>query len=182
MPDIQNEPIQLNGLYRHFKGNYYVVSKIATNEKDKVPYVIYTDVTSNQTYARPFEDFIADVSNREDNVTHQVHRFELAKELKGLLSLTPTEELVNELRTRPDNPYEGFQTLEEDKDVWAVQYLLGRVIQHPETDTEEEYEEFVPITPASFSDYTSAKKYRENFYANKPCVIARRITRKVKEF
>ena len=117
MPDVHSEPIQLNGLYRHFKGSYYVVNKLATNEKDKVPYVIYTDITSNQTYARPFEDFIADVSNREDNITHQVHRFELAQELKGLLSLTPTEELVNELRTRPDNPYEGFQTLEEDKDV-----------------------------------------------------------------
>lgn len=182
MNEFQQTPIQINGLYRHFKGNYYVVNKIATQESDGSPIVVYTSVTTNMTFVRPFEDFFADVSDRKDNVTHQVHRFELAQELKGLLSLTSTEEIVNELRTRPDNPYEGCKTLDEDEDVWSVQYLLGRVVNHPATSTEKEFDEFVPITPMAFDSLESVKKYRETFYSNRPCVIARRVTKKIKEF
>ena len=188
MNDFQQTPIQINGLYRHFKGDYFIVNKIATQVPDGsqnsqvCQLVVYTSVTTNMTFAIPFEDFFADVSDTEGNTTHQVHRFELAQELKGLLSLTTTEELANELKNRPDNPYEGYKTLDEDEDVWSVQFLLGRVVTHPATDTEDEYEEFVPVTPAAFDSFESAKKYRETFYANRPCVIARRVTKKIKEF
>ena len=179
---MQHTPIQVNGLYRHFKGNYYVVDKLAKQESDGEPVVVYTSVTNGVTYTRPFEDFFANVADRKDNTTHQTHRFELASELKGLLSLTPTDELVEELRTRPDNPYEGFKTLEEDEDVWSVQYLLGHVVEHTATDTAEPYEEFLPITPMAFDSIESANKYRQTFYPNKPCVIARRVTKKIREF
>ena len=182
MNDFQQTPIQINGLYRHFKGDYFIVDKLATQVPDGTPIVVYTSVTTNMTFIIPFEDFFSDVSDMEDNITHQVHRFELAQELKGLLSLTSTEELVSELKNRPDNPYEGYKTIDEDEDVWSVQFLLGRVVTHPATDTEDEYEEFVPVTPAAFDRFESAKKYRETFYANRPCVIARRVTKKIKEF
>ena len=180
---MTNNIIQLNGLYRHFKGGYYLVNKIATLESNtNEALVIYTSVTTGNTWARPYKEFFDDVTNREDNVTHQVHRFELATEIKGILSLTPTEELVNELQNRPDNPYDGFKTLDEDEDVWSVQYLLGRVVNHPATQTEKEYEEFIPVTPAAFDSIDSVKRYRETFFANRPCVIARRVTRKIEEF
>lgn len=181
---MENQNIVLvGGLYRHFKGDYYVVNKIAILESNKdEALVIYTSVSKGNTWARPYKEFFDDVSKREDNTTHQVHRFEVATEIKGLLGLTPTHELVDELKTRPDNPYEGFKTLEEDEDVWSVQYLLGRVVEHPATQTEEAYEEFVPITPQAFETIEAAKKYRETFYVNRPCVIARRVTKKVSEF
>ena len=178
----ENIPIQMNGLYRHFKGDYYIVNKIAVEEGTGKPVVVYTSVSTNRAFTRPLEDFMADVTDREDNVTHQVHRFELAQELKGLVNLLSTEELVNELKTRPDNPYEGCLTLEEDKDVWSVQYLLGRVVSHSATDTEEEYEEFLPVTPMCFDTFEKAKKHRETFYPNRPCIIARRVTKKITEF
>lgn len=178
-----NNIIQVNGLYRHFKGDYYVVNKIATLESDTdEALVIYTSVSTNNTWARPYNEFFDDVSDREDNTTHQIHRFELATELKGLMKLTPTNELVKELESRPDNPYDSLVKLEDDPDVWAIQYLLGRVVIHPATQTEEAYEEFLPITPMAFDSIESVKKYRETFYSNKPCIIARRVTRKVKEF
>lgn len=180
--DNSSSLIQLNGLYRHFKGDYYIVNKLATQESDGSPIVVYTSVTTNKTFARPFEDFFSDVTNSEGNVTHQVHRFEIAQELKGLLSLTSTEELVSELKTRPDNPYEGFKTLDEDEDVWSVQYLLGRVVEKKDSKTGDSYDEFLPVTPASFDSFESAKKYRETFFSNRPCVIARRVTKKIEEF
>ena len=177
-----NNIIQVNGLYRHFKGDYYVVNKIATLENTDEALVIYTSVNTNNTWARPYSEFFDDVSDREDNVTHQIFRFELATELKVLMKLTPTDELVKELESRPDNPYDSILKLEDDSNVWAVQYLLGRVVIHPATQTEEAYEEFLPVTPMAFDSIDSVKKYRETFYANRPCVIARRVTRKVTEF
>ena len=172
-------PIQINGLYRHFKGNYYVVDKLAKKEADEEPMVVYTSVSTGATFIRPLEEFFSDVSDRPDNKTHQVTRFELAQEIKGLLSFTDTADLVEELKKRPDNPYEGFKTLEEDEDVWSVRYILGRVIEHSATENSEAFEEFVPITPQAFETLEAVKKYRSTFYPNRPCVIARRVTKKV---
>lgn len=180
---MESNIIHVNGLYRHFKGHYVIVNSIAQLESDTGKmFVVYTHASTGNTWIRPYEEFFDDVSNREDNTTHQVHRFELATEIKGLLSLTSTADIVEELKTRPDNPYEGFKTLEEDEDVWSVQYLLGRVIEHPATQTEESYEEFVPVTPMAFDSIESANKYRQTFYADRPCTIARRVTKKVKDF
>ena len=173
--------ISINTLYRHFKGGYYLVEKVAKNESDGQPVVVYTSVTSGMTFIRPYEDFFADVSNREDNITHQIHRFEVASEIKGLLKLTPTAELVEELETREDSPYEGCKTLEEDENIWAVQYLLGRVVERIDPKTNDTYEEFAPLTLATFDTPESAKKYRERCYPNRPAVLARRITKKVSE-
>lgn len=178
-----NNIIQINGLYRHFKGDYYIVNKLAMLESNiDEALVIYTSVSTNNTWARPYIEFFDDVSGRSDNVTHQAHRFELATELKGLMKFTPTEELVRELESRPDNPYDSLVKLEDDSDVWSVQYLLGRIVVHPATQTKDSYEEFVPITPMAFDSIESVNKYRETFYSNRPCTIARRITRKLKDF
>ena len=115
---MESNIIHVNGLYRHFKGHYVIVNSIAQLESDtgKI-FVVYTHASTGNTWIRPYEEFFDDVSNREDNTTHQVHRFELATEIKGLLSLTSTADIVEALKTRPDNPYEGFKTLEEDEDV-----------------------------------------------------------------
>lgn len=178
---MEDKVVIVNALYRHFKGDYYLVEKVATNESDGKPLVVYTSTTSGNTYIRPYEEFFTDVSDREDNVTHQLYRFEPAKEIKGILKLTTTEDLVKELETRGDNPYEGFKTLEEDENVWSVQYLLGRVVSREDTKTGEKFEEYIPLTPMAFDSLEKAKHYRDTCYANKPCVIARRVTKKVIE-
>ena len=178
---MEDKVVIVNALYRHFKGDYYLVEKVATNESDGKPLVVYTSTTSGNTYIRPYEDFFSDVSNREDNVTHQLYRFEPAKEIKGILKLTSTEDLVKELETRADNPYEGFKTLEEDENVWSVQYLLGRVVSKYDAKTDEEYEEFMPLTPVVFDTVEKAKHYRDTCFANRPCIMARRVTKKVIE-
>ena len=179
---MEDKVVVVNILYRHFKGDYYLVEKVATNEADGEAVVIYTSATSGKTFVRPYSEFFSDVSDREDNITHQVHRFEPATEIQGILRLTPTKDIIEELEKRPDNPYEGYKTLEEDENVWSVQYILGRVCDRLDPSTGDKYEEYVPLTPLAFDSIEKAEQYRNRCFANRPCVIARRITRKITEY
>lgn len=176
-----NKAIIVNTLYRHFKGNYYLVEKLARNESDGEASVVYTSVVTGQTFIRPYDEFFTDVSDREDNVTHQVYRFEPASEIRSLLKLTPTNELVEELETRADSPYESCKKIEDDENVWEVRYLLGRVVETFDRTTESPVEEFKPLTMATFDTIESAKKYKEQCYPNRPAVLARRVIRKIIE-
>lgn len=177
-----NDIIQVNSLYRHFKGDYYLVNRIAQMESNSEDImVVYTSVTTGITFIRPYSEFFDLVTDREDNITHQTHRFELANELKNLLSLVNTAELVEELKTRGDNPFESCKPLNEDEDVWNVQFIVGRVVEN-KNDKGEVYTEFLPLTPSVFGTLEEARKYRDRFYSNRPAVIARRVVRKVEEF
>lgn len=178
----EDKVIRVNALYRHFKGGYYLVEKLARNESDGKAVVVYTSVVTGQTFIRPYDEFFTDVSSREDNVTHQVYRFEPASEIKGLLKLTPTSELVEELETRADNPYESCKSIEDDENVWEVRYLLGRVVERLDPNTGEKFEEFAPLTMATFDTIESAKKYKEHCYPNRPAILARRVIRKIVDF
>ena len=113
---MENNLVIKNGLYRHFKGNYYIVEKLANMHDDPdhiTPYVVYTSVKNGHTCLRKLSDFFADVSQREDNVTGQKQRFEVAVEVTGVLSLIDTQTILAEVEKRPDNPYEGCIKLED---------------------------------------------------------------------
>lgn len=176
--------LNIGGLYRHFKGGFYIVNSVALLEAspdENDPMVVYTSVETGKTWLRPLSSFIADVSDREDNVTGQMHRMELATDLRGILSFMSTEEIVEELEKRPDNPYEGVKKIEEDPNVWEVRYLLGRITEHTDPKTGETYEEFTPVTLQTWETPQAAKAYRETFYPNKPCIMARRVIRKIED-
>ena len=176
--------LQINGLYRHFKGGFYIVNHIALLEAspdENDPMVVYTSVETGKTWLRPLSSFVADVSDREDNVTGQKHRLELATDLRGIMSFMSTGDIVKELEKRPDNPYDGLKKLEDDEDVWDVQYMLG-FVESRYSDTDGEYEEFIPVTPKGFDTYNEAIDYRNKHLLHRPCVLARSVIRKVEEF
>lgn len=176
--------LQTNGLYRHFKGGFYIVNQIALLEAspdENDPMVVYTSVETGKTWLRPLSCFVADVSDREDNVTGQKHRFELATDLRGIMSFMSTDDIVKELEKRPDNPYDGLKKLEEDEDVWDVQYMLG-FVENEYNDNGELNEVFIPATPIGFDSYNEAVDYRGSHLPHKPCVLARRVIRKIEEF
>lgn len=177
----ENKLVLVNTLYRHFKGNYYLVEKIAKKEEDGSDVIIYTSVATGETFVRPYNDFFTDVSEREDNVTHQVHRFEPANEINGLLNLIPTSDIVKELELRADNPYEGCKKIEEDENVWEVRFLLGRIVVTYDPKLEKQVEEFKPLTLATFETEELAKKYKNRCFPERPVVMARRIIRKIGE-
>ena len=79
--------IQTNRIYKHFKGDYYLVVDTAINNEDEQQYVIYRALYGKgQLFVRPLEDFIAKVDrNKHPNAT-QEYKFEL----QDITSINPT--------------------------------------------------------------------------------------------
>ncbi|MDD2203318.1 MAG: DUF1653 domain-containing protein [Bacilli bacterium] len=71
--------IELNRIYRHFKGNYYYVKEIALSSETLEEYVVYQALyDDNKIYIRKLDMFLENIDQaREDNITNQQFRFEL---------------------------------------------------------------------------------------------------------
>ena len=67
--------VKIHGIYKHFKGNYYLVEEIVKNSETLEDMVVYTH--DNEYWVRPLAMFLSkeDVSKRPDNVTGQTYRF-----------------------------------------------------------------------------------------------------------
>ena len=66
------------GIYKHFKGNYYLVEDIAINAEDDLQYVVYRALYGNNTlYIRPLEMFLSKVDKEKYPGSNQTYRFEL---------------------------------------------------------------------------------------------------------
>lgn len=70
---------------RHFKGNYYYIENICTDSETNDSVVIYKSLYDNKdanVWTRPVKMFFESIDcNREDNITHQNHRFEIVDDL-----------------------------------------------------------------------------------------------------
>ena len=70
--------LKIKGIYRHFKGDYYIVEDVATHSETNEKYVIYRALYgNNELYIRPYDMFMSKVDKvKHPNVT-QEYRFEL---------------------------------------------------------------------------------------------------------
>ena len=78
------EKLKIKKVYRHFKGNYYIVEDIAKHSETNEEYVVYRPLygDDNQVWIRPLSMFFEKIdSKRTDNITGQSHRFEYATEI-----------------------------------------------------------------------------------------------------
>ena len=76
--------IKIKGVYKHFKGNYYIVEDIATHSETGEKYVIYRALYENaQVYIRPYEMFFTKVDKEKYPNVKQEYRFEL-QEIKNV--------------------------------------------------------------------------------------------------
>lgn len=81
MENIQR--IQPQTVYRHFKGNYYLVLSIAEHTERKESLVIYQALYGEKkTYARPLDMFLEKVPEEKKNPTGQTYRFERVMEIE----------------------------------------------------------------------------------------------------
>ena len=73
-----------NRIYKHFKGDYYLVVDIATHSETKEKMVVYRMLYGDGSlYVRPYEMFISKVDKEKYPDVSQEYRFEL-QEIKSV--------------------------------------------------------------------------------------------------
>ena len=69
--------IKTNTIYRHFKGDYYLVLDIAKHSETKETYVIYRALyDSNELWVRPLDMFLSEIDHEKYTTIKQKYRFE----------------------------------------------------------------------------------------------------------
>ena len=67
------EQVRIHGIYRHYKGNYYLVEDIATHSETLEKMVVYRALYGDTSlWVRPLSMFTEPVERKD-----QPHRFEL---------------------------------------------------------------------------------------------------------
>lgn len=71
--------LKIKGIYKHFKGNYYLVEDVATHSETAEEYVIYRQLYEDTThlYIRPKDMFLSKVDKEKYPNVKQEYRFEL---------------------------------------------------------------------------------------------------------
>ena len=70
--------IKIHGIYRHFKGDYYLVEEIAKDCETLEDVVIYRKLYEDGScWVRPLKDFIGEVNKEKYPKVEQKYKFEL---------------------------------------------------------------------------------------------------------
>ena len=70
--------IRIKGVYKHFKGDYYIVEDVAIRSETKEKYVVYRGLYGNtELYIRPYDMFLSEVDHEKYPNVEQKYRFEL---------------------------------------------------------------------------------------------------------
>lgn len=80
--------IKINGIYRHFKGDYYLVLAKAINSETLEEYVVYRALYgNNDLWIRPLTLFLSEVDHKKYPNIKEKYKFELQKikSVKGLI-------------------------------------------------------------------------------------------------
>ena len=75
------EKVKIKGVYKHFKGKYYLVEDLAIDSESNETMVVYRQLYGeNKLYVRSLEMFTSRVDKEKYPDVKQEYRFELVKE------------------------------------------------------------------------------------------------------
>ena len=70
--------IKIKGIYKHFKGDYYIVEDVATHSETDEKMVVYRQLyKGGDLYVRPLDMFLSEVDHDKYPDVEQKYRFEL---------------------------------------------------------------------------------------------------------
>ena len=70
--------IKIKGIYKHFKGDYYLVEDIANDSENKEKFVVYRRLYGDGLlWIRPLDMFLSEVDHEKYPFVKQKYRFEL---------------------------------------------------------------------------------------------------------
>ena len=74
---MENEVV-IHGMYRHYKGDYYMVEDIATHSETREKYVVYRALYGEHNlYIRPYDMFLSEMDREKYPNVEQQYRFQL---------------------------------------------------------------------------------------------------------
>ena len=78
--------IKINGIYKHFKGDYYLLVDVAKHSETGEDYVVYRKLYEDcALWVRPLEMFLEEVDHEKYPEVEQQYRFQLqdVKSVRG---------------------------------------------------------------------------------------------------
>ena len=115
-------------VYRHFKGHIVLILSIAMEESTLEPKVIYMHLNEKKdVWSRSLSEFESLVPEGKENPTGQKHRFEPVSDFRSVLSNCTTENLIEELKSRPDSPFNALDIEGFNSRVEGADYVVGEM-------------------------------------------------------
>ena len=70
--------LKIKGIYKHFKGDYYIVEDVAIHSETREKYVVYRALYNDtKLYIRPMDMFLSKVDKEKYPDVKQEYRLEL---------------------------------------------------------------------------------------------------------